>query len=113
MSDAAIDRVKSELSRTFDRTHADLERIEILAAGLAAFSTPIPPYEPRFHHLRRRNLGSSCVERLRRRGSITCDDAISPRTSCRRSKNRGPDFPHFGRECRPETSLRRPPIRLH
>jgi hypothetical protein len=56
MSDATIDRVKSELSRAFDGTHADLERIEILAAGLAAFSTPIPPYEPRFHHLRRRNL---------------------------------------------------------
>ena len=54
-SDAAIDRVKSELSRAFDRTHADLERVEILAAGLAAFSTPIPPYEPRFHHLQRPN----------------------------------------------------------
>ena len=60
-SEAAIDRVKSELSRAFDRTHgrafdrthADLERVEILAAGLAAFSTPIPPYEPRFHHLQR------------------------------------------------------------
>ena len=55
-TDAAIDRVKSELDRAFDRTHADLERIEILAAGLAAFSTPIPPYEPRFHHLRRPSL---------------------------------------------------------
>jgi hypothetical protein len=52
-SDEAIDRVRSELSRAFDRTHADLERVEILAAGLAAFSTPIPPYEPRFHHLQR------------------------------------------------------------
>ena len=55
-SNAAIDRVKSELSRAFDRTHADLERVEILAAGLAAFSTPIPAYEPRFHHLQRPNL---------------------------------------------------------
>ena len=55
-SDAAIDQVKSELSRAFDRTYADLERVEILAAGLAAFSTPIPPYEPRFRHLQRPDL---------------------------------------------------------
>jgi hypothetical protein len=55
-TDAAIDRVKSELGRAFDRTHADLERIEILAAGLAAFSAPIPPYEPRFQHLGRPSL---------------------------------------------------------
>ena len=51
-SDAAIDRVKSELNRAFENTRADLERIEILAAGLAAFNTPIPGYEPRFQHLR-------------------------------------------------------------
>ena len=57
-TDAAIDRVRSELNRAFDRTHADLERVEILAAGLAAFNTPIPPYEPRFHHLQRFNLSA-------------------------------------------------------
>lgn len=56
-TDAAVDRVKSELDRAFDRTRADLERVEILAAGLAAFSLPIPTYEPRFRHLRRPNLG--------------------------------------------------------
>ena len=55
-TDAAVDRVKSELNRAFDRTRADLERVEILAAGLAAFSAPIPNYEPRFHHLRRPNF---------------------------------------------------------
>ena len=49
-TDAAVDRVKSELNRAFDRTRADLERVEILAAGLAAFSAP------RFHHLRRPNF---------------------------------------------------------
>ena len=38
-TDAAIDRVKCELSRAFERTRADLERVEILAAGLAAFSS--------------------------------------------------------------------------
>lgn len=50
-SDAAIDRVKNELHRAFEKTRADLDRIEILAAGLAAFSAPIPSYEPRFRHL--------------------------------------------------------------
>jgi len=52
-ADAAVERMKSELNRAFEKTRADLERIEILAAALAAFSQPIPGYEPRFHHLRR------------------------------------------------------------
>jgi hypothetical protein len=39
-------------------TRADLERVEILAAGLAGFSAPIPSYEPRFHHLRRPSLNA-------------------------------------------------------
>jgi hypothetical protein len=51
--DAAIDQVRRELDRAFDKTRADLDRIEILAAGLAAFSVPIPAYEPQFQHLRR------------------------------------------------------------
>jgi N-acetylglucosamine kinase-like BadF-type ATPase len=54
-SDAAVERVKSELNRAFEKTRADLERIEILAAGLAAFSKPVPGYEPRFQHLQRHN----------------------------------------------------------
>ena len=57
-TDAAIDRVKSELNRVFEKTRADLDRIEILAAGLAAFSAPIPDYEPRFQHLRRLTLNA-------------------------------------------------------
>jgi hypothetical protein len=48
--------VKSELRRAFEKTRADLDRIEILAAGLAAFSAPIPNYEPRFQLLRRLTL---------------------------------------------------------
>jgi hypothetical protein len=55
-TDAAIDRVKNELNRAFDKTRADLDRIEILAAGLAAFNAPIPGYEPRFQHLRRQTV---------------------------------------------------------
>jgi hypothetical protein len=49
---AAIERVKSELYRAFEKTRADLDRVEILAAGLAAFEEPVPSYEPRFQHLR-------------------------------------------------------------
>jgi hypothetical protein len=51
--EAAISRVRNELMRAFDKTCAELDRIEILAAGLAAFSAPIPDYEPTFRHLRR------------------------------------------------------------
>jgi hypothetical protein len=52
-TDAAIDRVKNELNRAFEKTRADLDRIEILAAALNAFNAPIPGYEPRFQHLQR------------------------------------------------------------
>ena len=40
--DAAAAKVRNELYRAFDRTRAELDRIEILAAGLAAFNAPIP-----------------------------------------------------------------------
>jgi hypothetical protein len=55
-TDAAIDRVKKELLRAFDNTRLELDRIEILAAGLAAFNAPIPNYEPTFRHLAHPNL---------------------------------------------------------
>jgi hypothetical protein len=55
-SDAAAAKVRNELNRAFDKTRAELDRIEILAAGLAAFNAPIPEYEPTFHHLHRLNL---------------------------------------------------------
>jgi hypothetical protein len=57
-TDVAIDRVKKELLRAFDNTRAELDRIEILAAGLAAFNTPIPGYEPTFRHLPQLNLNA-------------------------------------------------------
>ncbi|MGB9655176.1 MAG: hypothetical protein WCB75_08100 [Pseudolabrys sp.] len=40
-TDAAVDQVKNDLKRAFEMTRADLERVEILAAGLAAFSAPL------------------------------------------------------------------------
>ena len=50
-TDVPTDRVKKELLRAFDNTRAELDRIEILVAGLAAFNMPIPSYEPTFRHL--------------------------------------------------------------
>lgn len=57
-TDAAIDRVKKKLNRAFDKIRAELDRIEILAAGLAAFNAPVPSYEPTFHHLHQLNLSA-------------------------------------------------------
>jgi hypothetical protein len=57
-ADVAIDRVRKELLRAFDNTRAELDRIEILAAGLAAFNAPVPSYEPTFRHLARLNLNA-------------------------------------------------------
>ena len=51
-TDTAVAKVRDELDRAFDRTRAELDRVEILAAGLAAFNVPVPDYEPTFHHLR-------------------------------------------------------------
>ena len=36
----------------------DLDRIELLAVALSAFSRPIPDYEPRFRHLNRAALNA-------------------------------------------------------
>lgn len=55
-TDAVIERIKKELLRAFDNTRAELDRIEILAAGLAAFNKPVPQYEPTFRHLNHLNL---------------------------------------------------------
>ena len=46
------DRVRRELYRALDDVRADINRIEILAAALIAFSRPVPDYEPGFHHMR-------------------------------------------------------------
>ena len=51
-AETAIDRVKRELHRSLDTMRGDLDRIEILAAALAAFSRPVPDYEPTFRHIR-------------------------------------------------------------
>jgi hypothetical protein len=48
----ATERVKRELHRAVDNVRAEIDRIEILAAALAAFSQPVPSYDPYFHHMR-------------------------------------------------------------
>ena len=48
----ATERLKREMHGAVDNLREDLDRIEILASALAAFSQPIPEYEPRFQHLR-------------------------------------------------------------
>jgi hypothetical protein len=47
-ADPATTKVKNELYRALDRTRAELDRVEILAAGLAAFDAPIPGCDPTF-----------------------------------------------------------------
>jgi hypothetical protein len=47
----AADRVKCEINRALDNVRAEIDRIEILTAALAAFARPVPDYEPGFRHL--------------------------------------------------------------
>lgn len=48
----ASDRLKRELQRAVDRIRLELDKIEILSAAMAAFSKPVPDYEPGFRHTR-------------------------------------------------------------
>ena len=60
----AMERLKHDLGGAVRNVHAELERIEILAAALYGFSVPVPDYEPTFRHispaqLNRHELGST------------------------------------------------------
>ena len=46
-----MEQLKQDLGGALRNVHAELERVEILAAALYGFSAPIPDYEPTFHHL--------------------------------------------------------------
>jgi len=50
-TDVALDRLRSDLDRAVEKIRVNLDRIEMLVAGLAAFNAPIPGYERRFQHL--------------------------------------------------------------
>jgi hypothetical protein len=53
---AATERIKRDLDDALDNMRGDVDRVELLAAALSAFSRPVPDYEPRFHHLHRAEL---------------------------------------------------------
>ncbi len=48
----AADRIKRDMSRALDRMRVELDRVEIMATALVAFTKPVPEYEPGFQHLR-------------------------------------------------------------
>ena len=43
---AATERIKRKLDDALDNMRGDLDRVELLAAALSAFSRPVPDYEP-------------------------------------------------------------------
>jgi hypothetical protein len=45
------DKLKNDMQRVLSNLHAELDRVEFLAAALDAFSAPVPDYEPVFRHL--------------------------------------------------------------
>jgi hypothetical protein len=48
----ATDRLKRELQRAVERIRVELDKIDLLSGSMAAFSKPVPDYEPGFRHLR-------------------------------------------------------------
>jgi hypothetical protein len=56
--ETATDQVRRELHRALDHVRADLDRIDILAAALDAFSKPVPDYEPSFRNMRHLELSA-------------------------------------------------------
>ena len=52
----ATDVLVKELQSVLDKMSRDFDRIEILTGALAAFSRPVPDYEPKFLHLNRATL---------------------------------------------------------
>ncbi len=52
----ASDKLREEMETALNNVRDELTRIEILAAALDAFSSPVPDYQPAFHHLNPREL---------------------------------------------------------
>lgn len=44
--------LRFEMHRSVERIGRELEKLEILAAGMAAFSRPVPEYDYNFRHQR-------------------------------------------------------------
>ena len=47
----ASEKLRNDIQRAWRNLHAELDRVELLAAALGAFSAPVPDYEPVFRHL--------------------------------------------------------------
>ncbi|MCW5690061.1 MAG: hypothetical protein KIT76_16055 [Pseudolabrys sp.] len=59
--------LRDEMHRALEKVGRELEKLEILAAAMAAFSRPVPDYEPGFQH--QRHLTASATV-LRNRPSL-------------------------------------------
>ncbi len=57
-TEPATDQLMSELRQTLDHMHADLDRVELLAAAVVGFAQPVPDYEPIFQHFNRMPLSA-------------------------------------------------------
>ena len=57
-AEGAMDRMQRELVRAVENLRADIDRVELLTAALGAFNSPIPEYEPAFHHVAHSHLGA-------------------------------------------------------
>lgn len=64
-NDGTSERLRRELHRAVERIRAELDKIDILSAAMAAFSAPVPEYEPGFHHMR--HVTASALELNSRR----------------------------------------------
>ena len=58
----AADQVRHDLYRALDTMRADIDRVDMLAAALGAFSKPVPEYEPIFRHLPRLTLDTYQID---------------------------------------------------
>lgn len=47
----ASDKLRHDMQRVLGDLRTDLDRVELLAAALEAFSAPVPDYEPVFRHV--------------------------------------------------------------
>ena len=68
MTRQVADILLEELQSLLSAMSRDFERIEILAAALAAFNRPVPDYEPMFRHLGHAALGEHDLGEIARNG---------------------------------------------
>jgi hypothetical protein len=60
-----VERLKREIHRALDSVDAQLARLEILTAALAAFSRPIPDYDLSFQHQRHLTASATVLRNAR------------------------------------------------